>query len=73
MYIGIVTVPEKRYEDRWNKDYTIHYSVCLGIVPVTKHAYTCDACGYRYAFEDKADEEFYCRCNALINVNVKDL
>jgi hypothetical protein len=70
MYHGTETKTEKRYVSYYNHLLSFNPNRERVVYePVTRHMYTCDACGKRYAFTEQAVEEFYCgECNTLIGI-----
>jgi len=66
MYLGTVTVLEKRYLNCWPPRSVV--------VRATKHVYRCEHCGETYRFPEPATEPFYCHsepCSAVKLVSIE--
>jgi hypothetical protein len=67
MYHGPQSLPVTYHYDRYRPGWGYTPSV-KAITRETKHVYTCDTCGQRYAFTAPAEEPFYCRCQELVSI-----
>ena len=68
-YLGEKTIYQKHYSSRYVPGIG-DLPYCLGELPVVRHEYRCDACGYTALVIGKAEEPFFCwKCpNRLISI-----